>query len=317
MREIRRDTPHSIVIRTLEGDMYASVGDWIIRGVQGEFYPCKPDVFAATYEAVAAVPSGTEEPPHCPRCHGDGIDPDCDGRDEFNQFACTACDGTGRPATADPIRPERLAEIRKHDAAFDLAQPHPFPTRVYAHRRELLAEVKRLSAELAAREDDVPARITAEMERDDALAEVDRLTAELAKADAENAKFRSELNDDMARETKLTAELAKAREDQQWLAALEAAGVDNWQGYDTARQLQREADLKTATHAYDVIVWLMEDNRIFGADGWTWCKVIDGDPDDYTGDLPRCADEADARAKAAAWLASVTAAVPTAEGDPA
>lgn len=38
-------------IRTLEGVMTASVGDWIIRGVKGEFYPCKPDIFAATYEA--------------------------------------------------------------------------------------------------------------------------------------------------------------------------------------------------------------------------------------------------------------------------
>lgn len=42
-----------IVIETLEGDMTAQVGDWIIRGVQGELYPCKPDIFAATYEAVA------------------------------------------------------------------------------------------------------------------------------------------------------------------------------------------------------------------------------------------------------------------------
>ena len=42
------------VIPTLEGDMRASVGDWIIKGVKGEFYPCKPDVFAATYEEVAA-----------------------------------------------------------------------------------------------------------------------------------------------------------------------------------------------------------------------------------------------------------------------
>ena len=48
------DTPHTIQIRTLEGDMTASLGDWIIRGVQGEFYPCKPDIFAATYEAVEA-----------------------------------------------------------------------------------------------------------------------------------------------------------------------------------------------------------------------------------------------------------------------
>lgn len=39
-------------IYTLEGTMKAEVGDWIIRGVQGEFYPCKPDIFAATYEPV-------------------------------------------------------------------------------------------------------------------------------------------------------------------------------------------------------------------------------------------------------------------------
>lgn len=41
-------------IRTLEGQMRADPGDWIIRGVKGEFYPCKPDIFAATYEPVTA-----------------------------------------------------------------------------------------------------------------------------------------------------------------------------------------------------------------------------------------------------------------------
>lgn len=39
-------------IETLEGTMLATPGDWIIRGVKGEIYPCKPDIFAATYEAV-------------------------------------------------------------------------------------------------------------------------------------------------------------------------------------------------------------------------------------------------------------------------
>lgn len=39
-------------IDTLEGPMRADYGDWIIRGVAGEFYPCKPDIFAATYEPV-------------------------------------------------------------------------------------------------------------------------------------------------------------------------------------------------------------------------------------------------------------------------
>ena len=39
-------------IHTLEGNMIASVGDWIIKGVKGEFYPCKPDIFENTYEEV-------------------------------------------------------------------------------------------------------------------------------------------------------------------------------------------------------------------------------------------------------------------------
>jgi hypothetical protein len=43
-----------IVIATLEGDMLGRQGDFIIKGVQGEFYPCKPDIFEATYEAVSA-----------------------------------------------------------------------------------------------------------------------------------------------------------------------------------------------------------------------------------------------------------------------
>ena len=43
---------HAVSITTLEGVMVADVGDWIIKGVKGEFYPCKPDIFEATYEKV-------------------------------------------------------------------------------------------------------------------------------------------------------------------------------------------------------------------------------------------------------------------------
>ncbi len=46
-------------IRTLEGDMAVSSGDVVIRGVQGEFYPCKPDIFQQTYDTITA---STEEP---------------------------------------------------------------------------------------------------------------------------------------------------------------------------------------------------------------------------------------------------------------
>lgn len=46
------EEPYEMIIHTLEGDMKASVGDYIIKGVNGEFYPCKPDIFAKTYERV-------------------------------------------------------------------------------------------------------------------------------------------------------------------------------------------------------------------------------------------------------------------------
>jgi hypothetical protein len=42
-----------IAIETLEGEMTASAGDWIIKGVKGKFYPCKPDIFAATYDPAS------------------------------------------------------------------------------------------------------------------------------------------------------------------------------------------------------------------------------------------------------------------------
>lgn len=41
-----------LIIPTLEGDMYVSLNDYIIKGVKGEFYPCKPNIFLATYEEV-------------------------------------------------------------------------------------------------------------------------------------------------------------------------------------------------------------------------------------------------------------------------
>lgn len=42
-----------MLIHTLEGDMKVSPNDWIIQGVQGELYPCKPDIFEATYEPIS------------------------------------------------------------------------------------------------------------------------------------------------------------------------------------------------------------------------------------------------------------------------
>ena len=47
------DIEHGLMCRTLEGPLQATPGDYIIRGVKGEVYPCKPDIFEMTYEAVA------------------------------------------------------------------------------------------------------------------------------------------------------------------------------------------------------------------------------------------------------------------------
>jgi hypothetical protein len=52
----RPDECTNLTIHTLEGSMRANRGDYIIRGVKGEFYPCRADIFEATYEKVAEEP---------------------------------------------------------------------------------------------------------------------------------------------------------------------------------------------------------------------------------------------------------------------
>ena len=46
------DKRNTLTIKTLEGNMIANIGDWIIKGVKGEYYPCKPEIFEATYELI-------------------------------------------------------------------------------------------------------------------------------------------------------------------------------------------------------------------------------------------------------------------------
>lgn len=43
---------NSIIIQTLEGEMKAPIGSWIIRGIEGEYYPCRRDIFEKTYEQI-------------------------------------------------------------------------------------------------------------------------------------------------------------------------------------------------------------------------------------------------------------------------
>lgn len=55
----------TFIIETLEGDMIVRVNDFVIRGVAGEFYPCKPDIFEMTYEPVEAEPIEQEQLETC------------------------------------------------------------------------------------------------------------------------------------------------------------------------------------------------------------------------------------------------------------
>lgn len=49
---LRRSSSGSVIVKTLEGEMSAYAGWWIIKGIEGELYPCKPSVFQSTYEKV-------------------------------------------------------------------------------------------------------------------------------------------------------------------------------------------------------------------------------------------------------------------------
>ena len=59
-----------VVVPTLEGDHVAHMGDWIIRGVAGEFYPCKPGIFAATYEPADKENDALSNNNHAPPPRG-------------------------------------------------------------------------------------------------------------------------------------------------------------------------------------------------------------------------------------------------------
>lgn len=55
-RTSKIENSEEIFVKTLEGDMRVSDGDWLIRGVKGEVYPCKPDIFEAIYEPADEAP---------------------------------------------------------------------------------------------------------------------------------------------------------------------------------------------------------------------------------------------------------------------
>jgi len=82
-----------LYVDTLEGEMKAFSGDWIIRGVVGEFYPCNSDVFLRTYALVEGEPAEQENKP-CPFCGGE--EPIRD-HNEYGKYwlMCRSCAATG------------------------------------------------------------------------------------------------------------------------------------------------------------------------------------------------------------------------------
>ena len=108
-----------LVIHTLEGDHHASPGDYIIKGVNGEFYPCKPDIFAKTYASAALTPPDeplpvlvNDEPGReyidyiCPRCR-DIISQRRRGQRAETVYQCKYHDNCGQHVDWSNPRPYR------------------------------------------------------------------------------------------------------------------------------------------------------------------------------------------------------------------
>jgi hypothetical protein len=107
------------MIATLEGVMVAGIGDWIIKGVKGEFYPCKPDIFAATYEPVERGNGDWSQAMTHPISKGQPIPEDLEmckcghpaiDHVNFGRAECDACHECGQfqPVQSDA---ERIASL--------------------------------------------------------------------------------------------------------------------------------------------------------------------------------------------------------------
>lgn len=88
----------NITIRTSEGDMRAEHGDWIIKGINGEFYPCKPSIFAATHEPSEHLVMVC------------GVD--CHPGDTVCNNYCNKAPQKGPMAAAPPPGPDAMAELK-------------------------------------------------------------------------------------------------------------------------------------------------------------------------------------------------------------
>lgn len=119
--------PGHWTIETLEGVMIAQPRDWIIRGVKGELYPCKPDIFEATYEPVSASPS----------LQGDEVERVARALYDATPFKETA---GGYDQQSDTYK--RMCELLARAALSALPRRETVPT-LTEEERETLAKIKR------------------------------------------------------------------------------------------------------------------------------------------------------------------------------
>jgi hypothetical protein len=102
-----------LIIKTLEGEHLATIGDYIIRGVQGEYYPCKEDIFHQTYEYAEAVePTPYQPPVTFTQLHSDGTN-----LVPFNTICgCTVCGCTMANKMVDP----RFSSVTTNTSTSDI-----------------------------------------------------------------------------------------------------------------------------------------------------------------------------------------------------
>lgn len=109
--------PPCVEIQTLEGKMTAMPGDWIIRGIKGEFYPCKSDIFEGTYEAAAVSP--VQAPTVAMRCPGLAADDEPCELWNGHEGTCAARSTDGSPVQtlrqSPAVSAERAPQKENHD----------------------------------------------------------------------------------------------------------------------------------------------------------------------------------------------------------
>jgi hypothetical protein len=231
----RPDECTNLVIVTPEGLMHADKGDWIIKGIKGEFYPCKPDIFAATYEPAAApAPPGltAADVQQVPRYFP--ADTGVMTRLEDNHVP-SLCSSGGWVRHTDYAKlaadRQRLVEERDQLSAkiADYDNPQTVQELAIAHQGGYRAEVRRLTEEL-----DYAKKVATDRqqlaldnrrlteERDRQGDEVCRLNLDRNELQADNRRFTEE-NERLNTSLKTLAEKC-ANNDAEWKQAMDTLG---------------------------------------------------------------------------------------------